>query len=148
MHESPFFPRGSGLSLGELAELTGAALGEGSDPDRRVTGLAPLDAAGPDDLSFFDNPRYGDELAATGAGCIIVGEKYLALVRPDLPRLVARHAQTAFAMAGRALFPDALWPKPVYGESRHLGEGRNPSHRGPRRGRHRRGLRRRRGGRR
>jgi UDP-3-O-[3-hydroxymyristoyl] glucosamine N-acyltransferase len=39
----------------------------------RISGLAPLDAAGPSDISFLSNPRYRAQLAQSKAGCVIVG---------------------------------------------------------------------------
>ena len=43
------------------------------NPDRRVRGVAALDTAGPDELSFLTNPRYRFALATTRAGAILVG---------------------------------------------------------------------------
>jgi len=43
------------------------------DPDRRVRGVATLDAAGPDDLSFLTNVRYRQAAEASRAGAILVG---------------------------------------------------------------------------
>lgn len=57
--------------LGDLAAAVGGRV-EG-DPDRRVCGVATLDAAGTDDLSFLTNPRYRDALAGSRAGAILVG---------------------------------------------------------------------------
>ena len=49
-----FFTRGVGLTVREIAALTGAEPRRGADLDRRVTGIAPLDRAGPRDLTFLD----------------------------------------------------------------------------------------------
>jgi UDP-3-O-[3-hydroxymyristoyl] glucosamine N-acyltransferase len=43
------------------------------DANRRVTGVATLEDAGPDDLSFLTNPRYRPALARSRAGAILVG---------------------------------------------------------------------------
>src|SRR5207247_1593948 len=45
------------FTLGQLAEALGATL-EG-DPARVVRGVAPLESAGPDDVSFLTDARYG-----------------------------------------------------------------------------------------
>ena len=37
-----------------------------------IAGLAPLESAGPQDLSFLSNPKYQQQLAASKAACVIV----------------------------------------------------------------------------
>ncbi len=58
------------VSLGELAKVLGAELQ--GDAALRIAGIAPLDAAGPADISFLANPRYAAQLASTSAACVIV----------------------------------------------------------------------------
>ncbi|WP_119965013.1 UDP-3-O-(3-hydroxymyristoyl)glucosamine N-acyltransferase [Simplicispira lacusdiani] len=58
------------LRLAQFIEALGGTL-EGS-PDLRIDRLAPLEAAGPQDLSFLSNPRYQQQLAASRAACVIV----------------------------------------------------------------------------
>jgi UDP-3-O-[3-hydroxymyristoyl] glucosamine N-acyltransferase len=58
------------------------------DANRRVRGVATLDAAGPDDLSFLTNPRYRPAVQTSEAGAILVGpgvdvEGRDLLVAPD-----------------------------------------------------------------
>jgi UDP-3-O-[3-hydroxymyristoyl] glucosamine N-acyltransferase len=58
------------LRLGSIVEKLGGELR--GDPERRIEGLAPLDSAGPAQLSFLANPKYVQQLAASRAGCVIV----------------------------------------------------------------------------
>ena len=58
MADPRFHRRGEPLRLASLAERTGAKLSAGADPDRLITDVAPLQQAGPTELSFFDNVRY------------------------------------------------------------------------------------------
>lgn len=58
------------LRLARLIEVLGGTL-EGN-PDLLIERLAPLEAAGPQDLSFLSNPRYQQQLAASRAACVIV----------------------------------------------------------------------------
>jgi UDP-3-O-[3-hydroxymyristoyl] glucosamine N-acyltransferase len=60
------------FTLGELAGTLGARL-EG-DPARRVRAVAPLEAAGPDDVSFVLGPRYARLAAETRAGALVAPE--------------------------------------------------------------------------
>ncbi len=52
-----------------VAELGGELHGEAS---LVVTGLAPLEAATPQQISFLSNPRYQQQLLASQAACVIV----------------------------------------------------------------------------
>lgn len=57
-------------TLKEIADRVGGRL-EG-DPGRRLTGVQPLDAAGPRDLSFLTHPRYREAAAISRAGALLV----------------------------------------------------------------------------
>ena len=41
----------------------------------KITGVAPLDTAGPGDVSFLANPKYTAHLATTRASVVIVDAK-------------------------------------------------------------------------
>ena len=73
---------GGGFTLGELAEALGATLD--GDPGRRVTGVAPLETAGPDDISFLTDPRYAAAARASRAGALVVGPAAQDLPGPIL----------------------------------------------------------------
>lgn len=69
------------LSLGQIVAALGGVL-EGN-PDQPIARLAPLEMAGPQELSFLSNPRYRQQLAASQAACVIVAPalRELALAR-------------------------------------------------------------------
>ena len=60
------------LQLATIVQSLGGELH--GDPGLEIAGLAPLDSAGPQHLSFLANPRYRQQLEASRAGCVIVGE--------------------------------------------------------------------------
>jgi UDP-3-O-[3-hydroxymyristoyl] glucosamine N-acyltransferase len=65
-----FFARSGPHALAAIAAAAGAALdGDGA---RLLAGIAPLQTAGPDEVSFLDNRRYAEALEATRAGAVIV----------------------------------------------------------------------------
>lgn len=69
-----------------LAELADAVSGELHGPgDRVIRGVAPLESASSDELSFVANPRYLPYLQGTRAGAILV----TAAMRPQVPEGVA-----------------------------------------------------------
>ena len=59
------------LRLGHIVDALGGSL-EGGTGDTLISRIAPLEVAGPGDLSFLSNPRYQQQLAASRAACVIV----------------------------------------------------------------------------
>ena len=83
-----------------LEQLIGALGGTlRGDPQQCIERLAPLESAGPQDLSFLSNPRYQQQLAASQAACVIVAPSMLdaalargACIVADDPYLYFAHA--------------------------------------------------------
>jgi UDP-3-O-[3-hydroxymyristoyl] glucosamine N-acyltransferase len=68
-----FFERAGPFSLAEVAALIRADISRPECCDgRKLTGVAPLQTAAPDQVSVLHNPRYGDALEQTQAGVVIV----------------------------------------------------------------------------
>jgi UDP-3-O-[3-hydroxymyristoyl] glucosamine N-acyltransferase len=72
----------AGFTLGELAEVLQLRL-EG-DPARVVVGVAPLESAGPDQISFLTDPRYHDAARASRAGAFLAPTGTKDLPAPTL----------------------------------------------------------------
>jgi UDP-3-O-[3-hydroxymyristoyl] glucosamine N-acyltransferase len=72
----------AGFTLGELAEALQARLD--GDPTRVVTGVAPLESAGPDEISFLTDPRYREAARASRAGAFVVPPEVADLPGPML----------------------------------------------------------------
>ena len=75
------------ISLAELAELTGGNIQRG-DPAGVYRGFAALDVAGGDDIGFFGNARYADQLAETSAGALLICEGEAESQAPESAALV------------------------------------------------------------
>ncbi len=112
-----FLAYGDGLPIREIAEMTSAAPRQGAALDRRISGLAALGEAGPDDLAFLDNPRYADQLRRSQAGACLISPRFVAQAPPHLTCLVTPEPYRAFITVARTLFPDALRPSSLYGPS-------------------------------
>jgi UDP-3-O-[3-hydroxymyristoyl] glucosamine N-acyltransferase len=67
--DARFFARTGPHSIASIAALLGA---EAADGGRLLSGVAPLQSAGPEDVSFLDNKRYAPLLAETKAGAVIL----------------------------------------------------------------------------
>lgn len=79
-------------NLGELAALVGGTVQ--GDASLAITGVAPIDGAGPGDITFLANPKYLEGLATTGASAAIVAPGVEA---PGLDLLVCANPYLAFA---------------------------------------------------
>ena len=80
-------------SLAELAELVGGSVS--GDPSISVSGVAPLDLAGADHISFLANPKYQGKLAGCEAAAVIVHPSLDGSV--EIPLLLADNPYLAFA---------------------------------------------------
>ena len=115
MADRPFFDRPPGMTVGEIAKLTGAEPRPGTDLAYRITDIAPIDLAGPNDLTFFYNPKFMAELASTRAGACLMAQRFEPRAPKHLNVLRARRPQEAFTVVVRAMYRGALRPQPVFG---------------------------------
>jgi UDP-3-O-[3-hydroxymyristoyl] glucosamine N-acyltransferase len=115
MTEPLFFKIAKSLTVAEIAGLTGSQPGAGVPLDRVICNIAPLDVAGPHDLTFFDNAKYLDELAGTHAGACLMAPRFVQKARPDLAVLSVRDPYRAFVTVARTLFPGSLRPSSLFG---------------------------------
>jgi UDP-3-O-[3-hydroxymyristoyl] glucosamine N-acyltransferase len=89
------------FTLAELARRVGGEVqGDGA---QRVEGVAPLDDAGPAELSFFANKKYRKAFEASRAGAVVVEPE--AEVPPGRTVLRARNAYLAFAKISTFFHP-------------------------------------------
>jgi len=98
----------SALTLSELARLADGDIVRGG-LDVSYTGMASLDAAGPDDVSFLGNEKYHGQFLTTRAGAVIVprgitgGGPDVALIAVDNPSLAFAAVVRHFAALAREL---------------------------------------------
>ena len=105
MADPRFFDRAGPHSLAALAALTGAQLIEAAEGERLVADVAPLETAGPDDLTFLDNRKYIDAFSRCRAGAAFVEERLAARAPPGMARFVTADPYKAFARAAQAFYP-------------------------------------------
>lgn len=106
MADPRFFTNRGPFTLGELARIADADLVRG-DPERSITDVAALDAAGPSELSFLDNKKYADQArSTTAAACLVRPEDQDLLPEGSAP-LVTAEPYRAYARIAAAFYPDA-----------------------------------------
>ncbi|MBM3511237.1 MAG: UDP-3-O-(3-hydroxymyristoyl)glucosamine N-acyltransferase [Alphaproteobacteria bacterium] len=105
MADPRFFTRAGPFTAAELAALSGARLADPARADTVAVDVAPLDAAGPQSLSFFDNPKYRDRFEASRAGICIVHPKHAARAPAGMTLLLSAAPYKAYARAAKAFYP-------------------------------------------
>jgi UDP-3-O-[3-hydroxymyristoyl] glucosamine N-acyltransferase len=114
MTEPFFFDRGPGLTVREIATLTGAVARPGAELDRRITRIAALDRAAPDDLAFLDKSKFATQLAASSAGACLTTERYAGRAPGHVSVLCVAEPYRAFVETTRTLYPDAVRPSSLF----------------------------------
>ena len=114
MSEPIFFRRGGGMTVAEIAQLTGAEPGRGAQLDRRIADVAQIDRAGPSDIVFLDRPQFSQHLATTHAGACLTTKQFAAEAPPHVTVLCSNEPYRAFVAVARKLFPTAERPSSLF----------------------------------
>ena len=117
MSDPVFFEPSRRYTAGEIAALTGAELRTPERTDNQIARLAPAGEGGPDTLIFIDGKRNASLLNGVDAAAILCTDDVAATVDGSMAVLVSRHPQQDFAAIGRLLFPTAVRPAPLSGET-------------------------------
>ena len=110
MHAHPelgdarFFERRGPFSVTELAEVIGIEAPADSG-EQLYTRVAPLQLAGPTDVSFLDNRKYISALEASRAGLVIVHPSMVGKVPPGCVALPTREPYLAWAKIANLFHP-------------------------------------------
>jgi len=105
MPDPRFFQNGGVISLQDVAQLTGAVLADASMGARPVSGVAPLNRAGDEDVSYFADSRYADDLGLTGAAACFLPANLADRAPHGCAVLTTPEAQFAFARLAARLHP-------------------------------------------
>ncbi len=108
-----FFPLPTPLRLEDICVATGAKLPDGDHGALAFAAVAPLDRAGPLEISFLENPKYLEALRTTRAGACLVAPRYSDKVPPTTLALVVSEPYVAFAKVLALLYPQAMRPTTV-----------------------------------
>ena len=111
-----------------LQEIASASQGElRGDPQRRISGAAPLGEATENEISFFGNPRYGGQLRATRASAVFVPDDFTDSISIDQIRVknpIRAFQQMVEHFAPPPIrFEAGVHPSAVIDKSAKLGQG-------------------------
>ena len=121
MPDPRFFNCSGPITLSHLAEISGAILGGGTDKFKEMHNVAPLDKAGPDDLSFLDNLKYKDDFIATKAGACFVQPGMVQYAPAGTALLITEQPYKSYALAAQAFYPNKS-PNPFRSEMAFIHE--------------------------
>ena len=128
MADSRFFSVSGTFTVAELAETAQADLLDGADGSKKITDIAPLEAAGGNSISFIDNKRYIEAFTKTRAGACIVETKLADRAPTGTSILLSETPYLAFARVARAFYPPPrvkaeVSPSAIVDALATLGEG-------------------------
>lgn len=107
--DARFFHRTGPYSLAAVAE---AARADAPTRELMLFGVAPLQVATHEHVSFLDNRKYADALAATRAGAVIVHPEMASRVPAGSVAIITDQPYVAWARVAALFFP---MPPPVAG---------------------------------
>ena len=99
--EPHFLRHPPGLTLGEIAALTGAELQDVTNHSQRMTNVAPIDLAEAGDLTFVDNAKFAKVLTSTRAGAVLISKHFQCLVPSGLDVLLTPEPYKCFVLVAR-----------------------------------------------
>jgi UDP-3-O-[3-hydroxymyristoyl] glucosamine N-acyltransferase len=100
------------VKASDIARAVGGRLEGGADPE--LTGAAPLDRAGPHDLTLLSSARYLGEAARTGAGAVLVSAELAHRLSDGQPRIIVADAHRALTVLLPMLYPPEPAPQGVH----------------------------------
>lgn len=116
MVDRRFFEVAGPFTVADLARIAEAELAGDGTPDRLIGDVAPLDAAGPSDVSFLDNPRYLGAFRASRAGACVVHPERREAAPPGMSLLLSRAPYRSYARIAQRFYPEPA-PMGVAAES-------------------------------
>ncbi len=113
MADSRFYTAAGPFSLKDLAEVSGARIGEGADPSAKFVDVRPLSDAGADHVSFLDNRRYVESFTKSRAGACLVSSDLAGKAPRRMALLLTDEPYRAFARVAWTFYPEAPVKKAV-----------------------------------
>ena len=120
--DARFFTRSGPHPLATVADAAGSTA---PGTDLLLRGVAPLQVAGPEEVSFLDNRRYAGVLEETSAGAVIVHPDMLARVPAGTVPIITTEPYAGWARVAALFHPASpvhpgVHPTAFVAESAHV----------------------------
>lgn len=116
MADPMFFKPASRMTMGDIAEITGASLRDPQLAPNVFVKLAALDNAGEGDITFIENKKYADRLSGLKVAGIFCPQELASQVPSNVAAFITKNPHKDFAALARHLYPTAVMPGPWTGE--------------------------------
>jgi UDP-3-O-[3-hydroxymyristoyl] glucosamine N-acyltransferase len=117
LNDPVFFEPSRRFTAGEVATLTGAALADPGKADTEILRVSSLTDGGPGSLVYVSNRRNAGPLPESRASVLLCQAEIAASAPAGMAVLVSQRPQADFAAIARLLFPSAVRPLPLTGET-------------------------------
>lgn len=106
MVDKAFFNFSGSMTAQKLAEIGSCNIHDNLLLDRLISGVATLESAGKNDITFLSNPKYAYLLTTSKAGACILSEKYIDKAPRDMVLLISTNPYASYAKITSAFYPD------------------------------------------
>ncbi len=117
MADPMFFAPSRDLTIGDVADFTGASLRDPKLAPLRVERLASITDAGENALIFVEGKKNAEALASIHAAGVLCTESIAPSVPSHIAALITKSPHRDFAAVGRMLFPSSAKPVSWLGET-------------------------------
>ena len=117
MREPDFFPPSRKLTAAEVAAHCGARLHNPDHADVEIVGVAPLHEGGEGLLVYVERQRQANNIEALHAAAIICPQSVAERIPGSVAVLISDKPKTDFAAVSRLIFPTAIKPQAITGET-------------------------------
>lgn len=107
MPDLDFFNTIEPLSLEEVASIAGCKIHNKGNDNRKIKGVAPIDAASEHDVTFLSNKKYSDSLKASKAGACILHESSITKAPDGMALLVSDNPYASYAKIAAKFHPES-----------------------------------------
>jgi len=105
MPDLNFFKNIEPLSLEEIAKIAGAKIHSCEDNNKKFVGVAPIDSASTEEVTFLSNRKYSSELMQSSAGACIMSTETLDKAPEGMDILVSDNPYASYAKIATAFYP-------------------------------------------
>ncbi len=114
MIDQRFHKSAGPYTLGHLAQISESTLAQGVDPEQLVHNVAPLELAGPKQISFLHNAAYVDAFEKTQAGACVINPEMADKYTSNAALLISSNPHRSYALIAAAFYPEQTFEPGVH----------------------------------